>query len=89
MPVTAPQIYNDFFAIVPNDFVSLAGQGNATEWQIYVGTGGDVSVTGRSGVAVVFKNAPAGSVLPAKAVYVNATGTTAKDLVALKAKTTV
>ncbi len=89
MPVVTPKIYNDFFAVVPNDFVSLKDQGNAIEWYIYVGTGGHVSLTGRSGVAVAFKNVPSGTILPVKATYVNFTGTSATDLVALKSNISI
>jgi len=49
--------------------------------QIYVGTGGDVRVM-QGGVAVTFKNVPAGATLgPFLVDKVLATGTTAADLV--------
>lgn len=89
MPAVAPKLYNDFVAVTPDDFQTLSVLGMGTEWYIYVGVGGDVSLTGRSGVAVVFKNAISGTILPARAVKVNRTGTTATDLVAVKALTAV
>ena len=49
---------------------------------LYVGTGGDVSVV-CGGSTVVFANAQSGSVLPVEVTRVNATGTTASNLVAL------
>lgn len=50
---------------------------------LYVGTGGDVAVVMVSGNAVVFRNVQAGSVLPVQAKRVNATGTTASNILGL------
>ncbi len=51
--------------------------------QLYVGTGGDVSMTTEDNVTVVHKNVPAGAYLgPFFIKKVNATGTTASDIVA-------
>lgn len=57
---------------------------------IYVGATGDISavpitesMSGGAGTPVVFKNVPAGTVLPVSAIRVNATLTTASLLVAL------
>lgn len=51
---------------------------------IYVGFGGDISVNMKNvGTAVVLKGAVTGTILPIRAVRVNATATTATDLVAL------
>lgn len=49
---------------------------------IYVGVGGDISVV-VNGVTVVFKNAVTGSIIPIFCTKVNASGTTATNLVAL------
>jgi len=50
--------------------------------QIYVGTAGDISVTTQEGNTVTHKNCIAGSYIgPFFAAKVNATGTTAADLV--------
>lgn len=49
---------------------------------IYVGVGGDV-VAIVDGAAITFKNAPSGAILPVQATRVNATNTTATDMVAL------
>jgi len=62
---------------------------------LYVGTAGDVAVilTGKFGTEgqypiildrVIFKNVPAGSILPVIVDFIVATGTTASDFVALK-----
>lgn len=49
---------------------------------IYVGVAGDISVQTAVG-ARVFKNAVAGSIIPINALKVNASGTTATNLLAL------
>ena len=67
-------------AITPNDSTDLPlGICRA----IYVGVGGDISIDDLSGETVVFKNAISGSVIPVQTARVNATGTTATNLVAL------
>lgn len=51
---------------------------------LYVGVAGDVSVEMyKTGSAVVFKAVPAGTVLPIRITRVNATLTTATNMVAL------
>lgn len=51
---------------------------------LFVGTGGNVSlILADDSVAVLFKNVPAGVVLPLRVKRVRATNTTATDLVAL------
>lgn len=53
---------------------------------VYVGVAGDVAVVpaaSPAAAAVVFKNVPAGSVLPCQVVKVMSTNTTATDMVAL------
>ncbi|AOY93839.1 hypothetical protein BKK79_20045 [Cupriavidus sp. USMAA2-4] len=69
----------DYFTIMPSDTVNLARPANS----IRVGTGGDVVAVCGDGTAVLFKNCFSGEVLPIRALRVNATGTTAMDLVAL------
>lgn len=66
-------------AITPNDGNSFERAVN-----VYVGVTGDVSVRDASGgAAVLFKGVPAGSVLPVQVIGINASGTTATDLVAI------
>lgn len=68
------------FAIVPDDAADLPDVVRG----IYVGTGGDLTVTlARSAGPVTFRNVPAGVVMPVIASRVHATGTTALDLVGL------
>jgi hypothetical protein len=51
---------------------------------LFVGTGGNVTMRGVGGGAdQVWKNVPSGSLLPFRAQYVRASGTTASDLLAL------
>lgn len=64
--------------VTPADGVSFTD--GATCW-VYVGTGGDLSITTESGVTSVLKNVPAGACLrPLRLTGINATGTTAADI---------
>lgn len=70
-----------YAAVTASDTVNIPG-GPARS--LYVGTGGDVAaVPVGATTAVVFKNVGAGTTLPIFAVRVNATATTATDVVAL------
>ena len=52
----------------------------------YIGVGGDISLDlASSGSDIVFKNVASGQLLPVRAATVNAAGTTATNIVALKA----
>lgn len=66
-------------AVVPADNQPLPFLPRA----IYVGTGGDLVMTGANGQSVSWKNVPAGVILPFRASIVHATGTTAANLLAL------
>lgn len=68
-------------AVAKSDTVGMAKKTRG----LYVGTGGDVVVVPafNSTAPVTFKNVPSGTVLPVVAQRVNATGTTATDIVAL------
>jgi hypothetical protein len=66
--------------VVPDDGAALGEVPKA----LYVGTGGDVVVRGAGGGADVrFANVPDGTVIPFRAVFVRATGTSAGDILAL------
>ncbi|CAB4155013.1 hypothetical protein UFOVP653_58 [uncultured Caudovirales phage] len=69
----------DYFAITPNDSTNFTFKTRS----IRVGVGGDVVAVREDGTAVTFKNCFAGEVLPIVAVRVNATNTTASQLVGL------
>lgn len=67
-------------AVSPHDGNALTDIPKA----IFVGTGGNVTMRGVGGGGdTVWKNVPAGTVLPFRAQYVRATGTSAGDLLAL------
>ncbi|WP_395752496.1 hypothetical protein [Prosthecobacter sp.] len=72
---------NDSFrAVTPSDTVPMKG-GPARA--LYVGGAGDVTAVNENGAAVTFAAVPAGCVLPIVTRRVNATGTTATNIVAL------
>ena len=67
-------------AVTPHDSNALADVPKA----LFVGTGGNVTMRGSGGGAdAVWKNVPDGTVLPFRAQFVRATGTTAADILAL------
>jgi hypothetical protein len=66
-------------AVTPHDVNPLADVPKA----LFVGTGGTIVARGVGGADVTFRNVPSGSVLPFRAQYVRATGTSAADIVAL------
>ena len=67
-------------AVVPSDTAALAEVPKA----LFVGTGGSLVLRGVGGGAdQVWKNVADGTVLPFRAEYVRATGTTAADILAL------
>ena len=67
------------FAITTSDSVDFTNSFRA----IYVGTAGDVVIVALDGTAVTYKNAVAGSVIPMRGKRVNATNTTASNLVGI------
>lgn len=67
-------------AVTPHDSNALVDIPKA----LFVGTGGILVMRGVGGAAdSTWKNVPSGSVLPFRAQYVRATGTTATDVLAL------
>lgn len=71
-----------FSVVTPSDSINIAsGPADA----LWVGVGGDVAVLGRQGEVVTFKNVPGGTMLMVQTQRVNATNTTATDMVALLA----
>ena len=69
----------DAFQISPDDVTELAEITRA----LYIGVGGDLSVTMQSGQDIVFSGAPAGLLLPLRVSHVKNTGTTASGIVGL------
>jgi hypothetical protein len=66
-------------AVTPSDTVDLDFEARG----LYVGGAGDVKVVMLSGAAVTFKSVPVGTTLAVRFTRVDATGTTATQLVAL------
>jgi hypothetical protein len=67
-------------AVVPHDSDALGDIPKA----LFIGTGGHLVLRGAGGGAdVTFRNIADGTVLPVRAQFVRATGTTAADIVAL------
>lgn len=67
------------FAVTPNDSAELSYITRA----LYVGGAGSVAVVTAQGDAVTFVGVTAGSVLPVRVRKVNATGTSATNIVGL------
>ncbi|MEA3037729.1 MAG: hypothetical protein QOE79_242 [Sphingomonadales bacterium] len=66
--------------VIPSDTNALPDIPKA----LFVGTGGAIAMRGVGGSAdQVWKNVQDGSILPFRAQYVRATGTTASDILAL------
>lgn len=72
-----------FSAVTPSDTVDITTRGGAYPRGLYVGVGGDVVVVTQGNTAVTFKAVPTGTTLPVRVRRVNATSTTATDIVAL------
>lgn len=70
--------WDEYFAITPHDTTNLS---SSTKGGVYVGGTGAVVAVRPDGTTVTFTSVPAGSILPAEVIRVNATGTTATSLV--------
>ncbi len=65
-------------AVTPNDSAIVGARA------LYIGTAGDVAIATRRDIdPVIFKNVPAGTILPVHAAIVALTGTTASNIVGL------
>ncbi len=67
------------FSVVPSDVTDLEQVTRA----LYVGNAGDISLVMKDGGSVLFKNISAGSILALRTQRINATATTATDIVGL------
>ena len=66
--------------VVPHDVNAVPDIPKA----LYVGTGGDITMRGVRGTSdQLWRNVPSGAIVPFRAQYVRATGTTAADILAL------
>lgn len=78
---TRPSGY--FVAITPHASTNVAEVNSDWPRAIYVGVAGNIAVVRHDDTVVSFVGAAAGSVIPITYKRINATGTTATDLVAL------
>jgi hypothetical protein len=85
MAVTQTQPYNVQTAVSPDDADDLLRfkSDQQLTGAIYVGTGGDVTVAMQNNQAQTWKNVPSGTTLLVAARRINATNTTALNLLAL------
>lgn len=74
--VSPAQVY---VAVTPHDSTNLTVEARG----LYIGTTGHVVAVDRQGNAVTFTSVPSGYILPIFCTRVNATGTTATNIVAL------
>lgn len=71
-------------AVTPHDSNNITALGGALVYRgLYVGGTGDVAAVLASGDVAIFKAVPAGTLLPIMVVRVNATNTTATNMLAL------
>lgn len=68
-----------FFSVTPHDSTNFL----STVVGLYVGGAGNVVAVNQAGTAVTFTAVPAGTILPIRAIRVNATNTTATNMVGL------
>jgi hypothetical protein len=73
---------SSFFAVVPSDTVDFV-RPNEVIRGVYVGVTGNVVAVTEGGIAVTFTAVPAGAILPIRCRRINATNTTATNMVAL------
>lgn len=78
-----PAPYDSSPAIQSVAVTPHATNGFAVCRALYIGVGGDVVPVMENGGTATFKNAQSGSIIPVRCIRVNATGTTATDIVAL------
>ena len=64
--------------VIPSDVAALP----IASKRLWVGGAGDVSIVTTGGVSVTYAGVPAGTYLNVRAAQVNATGTTATDIIA-------
>lgn len=67
------------FVVTPSDVSTFAVRARA----LYIGSDGNVTVTGANGAQVTFLGVPAGTILPIETLQVKASGTTASNIVGL------
>ncbi len=79
-----PIVFNSWQPVSPDDSADMgafAGNRRLTD-AIFVGTGGDVVAVTQGNTPITFKAVPSGTWLPLAVRRINATNTTAQNLVA-------
>lgn len=71
---------DDAVAITPHDSTNITG---GITRGVYVGGAGNVAAVFKHGAVVTFMAVPAGTILPIRVSRINATSTTATNMVAL------
>ncbi len=71
------------FTATPENYTVFQGNPNGNSFLLYVGTGGDVSIQTSAAQPVILKNVGDASFIPINVGRVNASGTTATDIIAL------
>jgi hypothetical protein len=69
----------DASAVTPSDSTNLTNAARA----LYVGTAGNIALVTVGGNVITFVNVQSGTILPVRTTRVNATNTTATNIVAL------
>lgn len=77
-PLYSPGPSQEPFAVTPSNSTDFGTESR----YLFVGTGGNVVLVTRGGVAVTYKNVPNGGYVWAACIRVNSTSTTATDIVA-------
>tara|TARA_R100000988_G_scaffold103827_1_gene85834 strand:- start:2645 stop:3142 length:498 start_codon:yes stop_codon:yes gene_type:complete len=71
------------FTATPQNYQIYQGNSNPNSFLLYVGTGGDISIETSAAASVVLKNVGNASFIPINTGRVNASNTTATDIIAL------
>lgn len=71
------------FTATPENYTVFQGNPNGNSFLLYVGTGGDISIQTSAAQPVILKNVGDASFIPINVGRVNASGTTATDIIAL------
>lgn len=70
---------DDAFAVTPSDTVDFIVAARA----LYVGTTGNVTLVTKGGTVITLSSVPAGAIIPVRCTRVNATATTASNIVGI------
>jgi len=80
---TALKLSANIFAATPKAYAIYQGNSKPNSFLLYVGTGGDVNIQTSATAPVLLKNVADASFIPINVGRVNASSTTASDIIAL------